>query len=263
MEKPVRDKLLMATPIILLLAAIVFLAFSGCPGTGKISEDQAVQIALNDSRMLDKIDNHSYVVRSVGVAQLSNGSESPVELYSVMIDVLNETHLRVIAFISFEGEVVEVINSFPPAIPPANLFPETHSTSGNGVTACIKNASPYSCPSHQIRYNEPVQPAATPAGCWQRMDPVPDHGAGETFIINGTTNCRPYDRITVEIVSVYSGQSTQDFIDGNVEVRQLSPGSSGWSVTIDSSSFGPGQKTVSACGVGICGFQTFNITNSS
>jgi hypothetical protein len=247
--------------IILFTGLIVFLAFSGCLGTGKISEAQAVQIALNDSRILNKIDNQSYAVRDGGVAHLSNDSGSPVELYSVTIDVLNETHLRVIAFISYDGEVVEVVNSFPPAIPPANLFPETHSTSGNGVTACIENASPYSCPSPQINRNESLQPAVTPAGCWQRIDPVPDHVAGETFIINGTTNCRPGDRITVEIVSVSSGQSSRDFIYGDVEVRQLSPGSSGWSVITDSSSFGPGQKIVSACGIGICGFQSFNITD--
>ena len=111
-----------------------------------------------------------------------------------------------------------------------------------------------------IKVNEPLQPPATPAGCWQKIDAVPDHEAGDVFVINGTTNCRPGDRITVEIVSVSPGRASRDFISGDVEVRKLSTGSSGWSVTIDSLPFGQGQKMVSACGVGICGFQAFNIT---
>jgi hypothetical protein len=133
-------------------------------------------------------------------------------------------------------------------------------TSGNVVTACIENTSPDVCASQQFSLNEPLQPAATPAGCWQRIDSVTDHVAGEVFIINGTTNCRPGDRINVEITSVSSGKSSRDYINGNVEITQLSNSTHGWSVTIDSSLFDPGQKTVSACGVGICGFQTFNIT---
>ncbi|MFA5221790.1 MAG: hypothetical protein WC391_05860 [Methanoregula sp.] len=136
-------------------------------------------------------------------------------------------------------------------------------TSGNVVTACIENTSADMCASQQFNLNEPLQLAVTPAGCWQRIDPVTDHGAGEVFTINGTTNCRPGDRITVEIVSVSSGKSSRDYSNGDVEVRQLSTSTYGWSVTIDSSAFGPGQKTVTACGVGICGFQTFSITDRS
>lgn len=108
--------------------------------------------------------------------------------------------------------------------------------------------------------DQPLPPGTTPAGCWQKIDPILDHVAGEVFVITETTNCKKGDRITVEIVSVSSGQSSRDFVEGGVEVRQLSPNDYGWSVTIDSSALGPGQKTVSACGVGICGFRTFTIT---
>lgn len=130
----------------------------------------------------------------------------------------------------------------------------------NVFIACVGNTSTDVCASRQLNPNEPLQPVVTPAGCWQNIDPVPDHGAGEVFTINGTTDCREGDRITVEIVSIFSGKSSRDYINGDVEIRKFSHSTHGWSVTIDSSSFGPGQKTVSACGVGICGFQTFNIT---
>ncbi|MCK9593550.1 MAG: hypothetical protein M0Q91_16225 [Methanoregula sp.] len=133
-------------------------------------------------------------------------------------------------------------------------------TSGNVVTACIEGITPSVCTSQRFNLQETVLPAATPAGCWQRIDPVADHAAGEVFVISGRTNCKAGDRITVEIVSVSSGRSSRDYINGSVEIRQISENSQGWSVTIDSSSLSPGQKTVSACGVGICGFWTFNIT---
>jgi hypothetical protein len=131
-------------------------------------------------------------------------------------------------------------------------FPLMVDATINVFIACVGNTSPDVCASRQ--------PVATPAGCWQKIDPVIDHRVGEVFTINGTTNCRPGDRITVEIVSVSSGQSSRDFVEGDVEVRQLSTSAHGWSVTINASSFNPGQKIVSACGVGICGFQTFNLT---
>ena len=128
------------------------------------------------------------------------------------------------------------------------------------TTACIGNTSADSYASRQLNPNEPLQPGVTPAGCWQKIDPVIDHRVGEVFTINGTTDCREGDRITVEIVSVSSEKSSRNYVNGDFEIRQLSNSTNCWSVTIDSSSFGPGQKTVSACGVGICGFQTFNIT---
>jgi len=139
-------------------------------------------------------------------------------------------------------------------------FPLMVDATINVFIACVGNTSQDVCASRQLNPNEPLQPVATPAGCWQKIDPVIDHRVGEVFTINGMTNCRPGDRITVEIVSVSSGQSSRDFVEGDVEVRQLSTSSHGWSVTINASSFNPGQKIVSACGVGICGFQTFNLT---
>ncbi|MFA5222602.1 MAG: hypothetical protein WC391_10015, partial [Methanoregula sp.] len=139
-------------------------------------------------------------------------------------------------------------------------FPLLVNATRNETTACIGNTSADTCASRQLNLNGPLQPAVTPAGCWQKIDPFIDHRVGEVFTINGTTECREGDRITVEIVSVSSGKSSRDYINGDVEIKQRSNSTYGWSVTIDSSSFGPGQKTVSACGVGICGFQTFNIT---
>lgn len=152
----------------------------------------------------------------------------------------------------FYGIKPEIIDDEP--------YPLLVNATITGTTACIGNTSPDTCTSRQLNPNEPLQPAATPAGCWQKIDPVIDHRVGEVFTINGTTDCREGDRITVEIVSISSGKSSRDYINGDVEIRQRSHSTYGWSVTIDSSSFGLGQKTVSACGVGICGFQTFNIT---
>lgn len=130
--------------------------------------------------------------------------------------------------------------------------------SGNVVMACIVNTSPPVCVSRLFSLKQPLETLPTPAGCWQRIDPVTDHAAGEVFVISGNTDCRPGDRITVEIVSVPSG--TRDYTNGSVEIQQRSDNSFPWAVVIDSSPFEPGQKTVSACGIGICGFRTFNIT---
>lgn len=109
----------------LIFSMIFFLIISGCAGIGKISQEQAIQIALNDTKTLNLIDNHSYEVKDVSVAHLSIGSGGPVEVYSVTIDVLNETHIRVITFVAYDGKVVSVGTSFPPAQPPASLLNET------------------------------------------------------------------------------------------------------------------------------------------
>jgi hypothetical protein len=104
---------------------IFFMVISGCTGTERIGMEQAVQIALNDSKTLSIINNDSYNITDVSVAHLSIGTGGPVELYSVTIDVLNGTDRRAIAFISFDGKVIQVDNSFPPPKPPAYLLNES------------------------------------------------------------------------------------------------------------------------------------------
>jgi hypothetical protein len=110
---------------IVICSIIVLTVLSGCSGPGKISGEQATHIALNDTKVQNQIDNHSYIVKDVSVAHLSTGSSDPVEVYSVTIDVLNERRIRIVVFVSYGGKVVEVANSYPPAIPPANLVNET------------------------------------------------------------------------------------------------------------------------------------------
>ena len=105
---------------ILPVLIIFFIVLSGCTGTERIGRDHAVLIALNDSKMLSIIDNNSYTVTDTSVAHLSIGGQASVELYSVTIDVLNGTNRRGIAFISYEGKVIQVDNAYPPARLPAD-----------------------------------------------------------------------------------------------------------------------------------------------
>ena len=113
---------------------IFFITISGCAGTERISKEQAIGIALNDSKTLSIINNDSYHVTDVSVAHLSHGTEGSVELYSVTIDVLNGTNRRAIAFISYDGKVIQVDNSFPPPKPPEYLLHGERDEGGENET---------------------------------------------------------------------------------------------------------------------------------
>jgi len=108
--------------LFVLLVIMAFIVLAGCTVKEKISEDQAVQAALNDPAVLSHIGNQSYAISDVSVAQYATGSESPVEVYSVTIDLLNGTHQRYVAFVSYDGTVVSVITAYPPPKPSAGLI---------------------------------------------------------------------------------------------------------------------------------------------
>ncbi|MDO9323839.1 MAG: hypothetical protein Q7T80_02670 [Methanoregula sp.] len=97
---------------------IIFLiSTSGCLGKERISEHDAVSIALNDSQTLRLIGNNEFKVVDVGLTSISSGDKMPEEVYGIFIEKRNHTQERINVFVNFEGKVVSVSTSYTAKAP--------------------------------------------------------------------------------------------------------------------------------------------------
>jgi hypothetical protein len=105
------------TPILAIFILFISILLSGCLENKEISEEDAVCIALNDSRTLIMTNNSDFEVSDVSKA-VFNGQE----MYQVSIKIVNGTHKRVNVFVTYSGDVVSVGSQFPAPTPPR--YPE-------------------------------------------------------------------------------------------------------------------------------------------
>lgn len=100
-------------PILAIFILFIFILLSGCLENKEIGEEDAVSIALNDSRTLIMINNSDYEVYDVSKAVFDGQ-----EMYQVSIKIVNGTHKRVNVFVTYNGDVVSVGSQFPAPTPP-------------------------------------------------------------------------------------------------------------------------------------------------
>ena len=101
------------TPILAIFILLTSILLSGCLENKKISEEDAVSIALNDSRTRIMINNSDYEVYDVSKSVFDGA-----EMYQVSIKIVNGTHKRVNIFVTYGGDVVSVGSQFPaPTLP--------------------------------------------------------------------------------------------------------------------------------------------------
>lgn len=123
------------TTISVIMIVMAFVVLSGCTMDARIGEDQAVLTALNDPAVHPYISNQSYAVRGVSIASFSQGSEPPVEMYAITIDLLDGSNQRFVVFVSYQGSVVSVDTSYPPPKPAPDLITASLNASrlGTGI----------------------------------------------------------------------------------------------------------------------------------
>lgn len=102
---------------------IFFMVAAGCVSGNKISKDEAVHIALADTRTIQAMNNSAYNVSEVSTASLGVGTQSQNEVYYILIKVLDGSNRRVNVFVTYEGKVALVDIPYPMVTPlhyPAN-----------------------------------------------------------------------------------------------------------------------------------------------
>ncbi|MEA1868847.1 MAG: hypothetical protein U9N09_01635 [Euryarchaeota archaeon] len=104
-------------PILAIFILFISILLSGCLGNKRISEEDAVPIALNDSRTLIMINNSDFEVYDVSKAVFDGQ-----EMYQVSIKIVNGTYKRVNVFVTYNGDVISVGSQFPAPTPPG--YPE-------------------------------------------------------------------------------------------------------------------------------------------
>ena len=100
-------------PILAIFILFISILLSGCLENKEIGEEDAVSIALNDSRTLSWINDSDYEVYDVSKAVFDGN-----EMYQVSIKIVNGTHKRVNVFVTYDGDVVSVGSQFPAPTPP-------------------------------------------------------------------------------------------------------------------------------------------------
>jgi hypothetical protein len=103
---------------ILLITLIFFVTFTCCITKEKIGKDEAIRIALNDTRTIQEINNSEFTVSDVSTANLGIGTESTNEVYSISLNVSDVSNKQVIVFVTYDGKVALVDTPYPMIIPP-------------------------------------------------------------------------------------------------------------------------------------------------
>ena len=99
-------------PILVIYILFIAILLSGCLENKEISEEDAMSIALNDSRTLIMINDSDYEY------DVSKAVFDGQEMYQVSIKIINGTHKRVNVFVTYGGDVVSVGSQFPAPTPP-------------------------------------------------------------------------------------------------------------------------------------------------
>jgi hypothetical protein len=102
---------------ILIIPLIFFITFSCCITKEKISTDEAIRIALNDSRTLQAINNSDFTVSEVSTANLGVNLEPQKEVYYIAIKVSGVSNKQVNVFVTYDGKVALVDTPYPTIIP--------------------------------------------------------------------------------------------------------------------------------------------------
>jgi hypothetical protein len=96
---------------------LFFILVSGClqENVPKISKEDAVKIALNDSRVTAKIDNHTF---NVSENDVSSAILDNKEVYLVKVNLYNSKLFGTInVFITYDGQVTVIGWEYPAIIP--------------------------------------------------------------------------------------------------------------------------------------------------
>ncbi|MFZ2074671.1 MAG: hypothetical protein WAU64_09375 [Methanoregula sp.] len=107
----------------LIAILIIFIAAAGCASENKISKDEAIHVALTDTRTIQAINNSAYNVSEVSTANLGVGTQTQNEVYYISIKVLDGSNRRVNVFVTYDGKVALVDIPYPVITPlhyPAN-----------------------------------------------------------------------------------------------------------------------------------------------
>ncbi len=123
--------------IIMIIGSV---GIANCTTREKISQAEMVRIALNDPGTIRAINSSSFNVTEVSRASWGNGSGSPEEVYSVLIDVTNGTKKQVLVFVTSGGQVVFVDTRYPVIIP-SDSMTNNISRPGNNLTNSILSPS--------------------------------------------------------------------------------------------------------------------------
>ena len=111
---------------ILISFFILFIIFTGCTAKEKISKEEAIRIALNDTRTVLAINNSDFNVSEVGTANLGVGTESQKEVYYISIRVSGASNKRVNVFVTYDGKVALIDIPYPIITPPDSSLNNPH-----------------------------------------------------------------------------------------------------------------------------------------
>jgi hypothetical protein len=131
---------------IMLSLFILFIIFTGCTAKEKISKDEAIRIALNDTRTIQAINNSDFTVPEVNTANIGIGSESQKEVYVISIKVSGAGNKQVDVFVTYDGKVALVDIPYPVITPPDSLLNNPHSAI-SGWNATGRNSTGF-IPEH-------------------------------------------------------------------------------------------------------------------
>ena len=101
----------------LIAILIIFIAAPGCASENKISKDEAIHVALTDTRTIQAINNSAYNVSEVSTANLGVGTQTQNEVYYISIKVLDGSNRRVNVFVTYDGKVALVDIPYPVITP--------------------------------------------------------------------------------------------------------------------------------------------------
>ena len=97
----------------LITLLIFFMVATGCISEKKISKDEAINVALTDSKTIQAINNSAYNVSEISTANLGIGTQTQNEVYYISIKVLDGSNRRVNVFVTYDGKVALVDIPYP------------------------------------------------------------------------------------------------------------------------------------------------------
>lgn len=119
---------------------ILFIIFAGCTAKEKITKDEAIRIALNDTRTIQAINNRDFTSPEVSTAHIGIGSESQEEVYLISIKFPGAGDKQVDVFVTYDGRVALVDIPYPVIRPPDSLLNNYHSAI-SGWNATERNST--------------------------------------------------------------------------------------------------------------------------
>ncbi len=113
----IRKKSFLFTFTIPVFFILFLILTSGCLDNNKISERDAVSIALNNSQIHHLINNNEFKITDIGSGIITSGDGKREEVYEVTIRVQNSSTERIIVFVNYYGEIVMVDSPYTAKVP--------------------------------------------------------------------------------------------------------------------------------------------------